>query len=68
MTLIVLCLYAWSYVALSSRMQVSVGSTGHIFPPRHARLFRSQWEAKLFAPALKVESLLAGEEIHAAWR
>lgn len=40
-----------------------VGHSG----PRRVRVFHAEWQARLFSPAVRIESLCVGEEVHEAW-
>jgi len=33
----------------------------------YERVFRSQWEAEIFRPAAKVESLITGSDVYVEW-
>ena len=35
--------------------------------PQRVRVFHAEWQAHLFAPAVKIESLFVGEEVYEAW-
>ena len=41
---------------------------GHTGPMRQrVRVFHAEWQAHLFAPGVKIESLIVGEQVHEAW-
>lgn len=55
--LVAATLYAFSYSLLSKRSPFLDGSRSRV------RMFRSGWQARLFAPALKIEELMEGEKL-----
>jgi hypothetical protein len=53
-------LYVAGYLALS---RTSPGAT----PDHWCRIYRLKWQAEIFKPAAKVESVITGDEVSTYW-